>query len=82
MSLDGVTGVVAPGDERPFTYIVLGDPSHVTGLAAPYDEAETDDVMHLEQLDAAGDPFTLWRAHANSDLMTGRHFEKRNFQTP
>lgn len=64
---------------RPFSYVVLGDPSGVAGLAAPYHEDEAIDVMHLQELEANDDPFSFWQAHANTDLMTDRVFERRAF---
>lgn len=80
VSLENGKAVVAPDDERRFTYLVLGDPSTVVGLAAPYDEADVDGVMHLQQFGADGDPFSFWQANANSDLMPGRTFDARTFQ--
>ncbi len=73
-------GTLASTDQpRTFTHVILGDPSGVKGLAAPYDEGGIDDVMHLEGLDPDDDPFSFWQRNANSDLMSGRLFEKRVF---
>lgn len=80
VSLEEGKAVVASGDERRFTYLVLGDPSTVAGLAAPYDEADVEGVMHLQQFGADDDPFGFWQANANRDLMTGRKFDARSFQ--
>jgi hypothetical protein len=59
-----------------FSYIVVGDAAELDGLAAPYDEEETQHVMHLETLDRH-DLFEFWRENANSDQMTERSFEPR-----
>jgi hypothetical protein len=80
VSLEEGKAVVASGDERRFTYLVLGDPSTVAGLAAPYDEADVEGVIHLQQFGADDDPFGFWQANANRDLMTGRKFDARSFQ--
>lgn len=61
-----------------FTYIVMGDAGQVQGLAAPYDEEETEEIMHLELLEGC-DPFAFWIQNANSDQMTGRTFESKEF---
>jgi hypothetical protein len=72
------TGVVmrAAGDEKAFSYLVLGDASEIDGLAAPYNGEETKSVVHLEPL-ADQDVFDFWRAHQNEDLVTGRTFEAK-----
>jgi hypothetical protein len=72
----GGEGFAAPASLKNFTYIVVGDAALLEGLAAPYDEEDTRQVMHLEALEGT-DPFEFWLAHANSDQMTGRVFEPR-----
>jgi hypothetical protein len=59
-----------------FSYIVVGQAAEIEGLAAPYDEEETMQVMHLEAL-TKRDVFDFWRENANSDQVTGRVFEPR-----
>lgn len=61
---------------KSFSYIVVGEAAEFAGLAAPYDEEETKQIMHLEQL-IENDPFEFWLDHANSDQMTARQFEPR-----
>jgi hypothetical protein len=56
----------------------MGDAGQVQGLAAPYDEEETEEIMHLELLEGC-DPFAFWIQNANSDQMTGRTFESKEF---
>jgi hypothetical protein len=72
--------IVKSNDLRRFEYIVLGDASEVDGLAAPYDEEDTDQIMHLERLDSGLDLFEFWRANQNSDQMSGRVFERRELE--
>jgi hypothetical protein len=77
----GYAGGKALADDaslKRFTYIVLGDAADVQGLAAPYDEEETEQIMHLEVLEDC-DPFAFWIQHANTDQMTGRKFESKEF---
>jgi hypothetical protein len=80
-SLPYVDGNVVPDDAllKRFTYIVAGDAAEIDGLAAPYDEEDTEQVMHLELLEGT-DPFEFWLQHANSDQMTGREFEPRELE--
>ncbi|WP_424360136.1 hypothetical protein [Methylocystis parvus] len=61
-----------------FSYIILGHAAEIEGLAAPYDEEETKQVMHLEALKEQTF-FDFWRQNANSDQITGRIFEVRRF---
>ncbi|WP_297730304.1 hypothetical protein [uncultured Maricaulis sp.] len=60
-----------------FGYVVVGDASTVEGLAAPYDEEESKEVVHVEKLDAGLDLFEYWLNHQNSDQISSRHPEPR-----
>jgi hypothetical protein len=72
--------VIKSDDLKRFEYIVLGDASELDGLAAPYDEEDTGQIMHLERLDDSSDLFEFWRANQNSDQMSGRVFEARQLE--
>ncbi|WP_152967618.1 hypothetical protein [Pannonibacter phragmitetus] len=75
---------IATADEaslKRFDYLVVGDASRIEGLAAPYDEEETDQVVHVERLDAGLDLFQFWLEHQNSDQVTNRNPEPRIFST-
>jgi hypothetical protein len=76
----GEYAIVAPEALRSFTYLVMGDASERAGLAAPYDEEETEQVMHLELLNDT-DLFEFWQSHANTDQITGRPFEPRRLKS-
>lgn len=67
------------GGLKHFSYIVMGDASETAGLQAPYDEEETHQVMHHEEL-VGQDMFGFWLANANTDQVTGRHPEARIFE--
>jgi len=58
-----------------FAYVVLGDASTVSGLAAPYNEEDTQEVTHIERLDQGRDLFEFWLENQNTDQVTGRTFE-------
>lgn len=68
--------IIRREDLKFFQYIVMGHASELAGLAAPYDEEETKQVMHLEKLDGS-DLFIFWRANANSDQISNRTPEVR-----
>ncbi|WP_201861411.1 hypothetical protein [Microvirga soli] len=72
-------GIASPaaGDLKRFDYIVLGDAGTLAGLAAPYDEEETEQVVHHELLDQGLDLFEFWQANANSDQVSGRIIDAR-----
>jgi hypothetical protein len=72
-------GIATPaaGDLKQFDYIVLGDAGTVAGLGAPYDEEDTEQVIHHERLDQGLDLFDFWQANPNSDQVSGRTFETR-----
>ena len=75
-------GVASPSAEdlKQFKYVVLGDTSCLEGLAAPYDEEETSQVMRHEPLNAETDLFKFWLTNANTDQMSNRGFEPRKFE--
>jgi hypothetical protein len=62
---------------KTFDYIVVGDTSIVDGLAAPYDEEESKQIMHVEKFDSELDLFGFWLEHQNSDQVSARHTEPR-----
>jgi hypothetical protein len=68
------------GHLKSFNYVVLGHAGTTSGLAAPYDEEGTDEVMFLEPLAPVTNVFEFWKAHKNSDLVTGRHKEIRQIE--
>jgi hypothetical protein len=65
---------VAASDIKRFDYLVLGDASSVAGLAAPYDEEETNQIVHLEKLDNGTDAFQFWLAQPEHRSNDGTHF--------
>lgn len=75
-------GVATPDDNdlKSFEYVVMGDAGSSAGLAAPYDEENTSQIMHHERLDKGIDLFDFWLANANSDQMDRAIHEPRAFQ--
>jgi hypothetical protein len=76
----GLAVLPAASKQKAFNYVVLGHAGTLAGLAAPYDEEATDEVMFLEDLPPGVDVFEFWRANQNSDLVTGRHKEVRKLE--
>ncbi|TVV74751.1 hypothetical protein [Sphingomonas solaris] len=76
------TATVDPGSLKRFDYVVVGDASTLNGLAAPYDEEETREVVHIERLDVGLDLFDFWQANQNSDQVSNRSPEQRMFSVP
>lgn len=77
----GGRGMVVGGALKRFDYVVVGDASSVEGIAAPYDEEETKEVVHIEKLDAGLDLFDFWQANKNSDQVSNRRPEPRMFSS-
>lgn len=65
---------------KEFSYIVIGNAANLAGLAAPFDEEETEDVMHVELLEGDVDLFQFWQEHANTDQVTGRVTQYRQLE--
>ncbi|MDH7638099.1 hypothetical protein [Sphingomonas oryzagri] len=73
---------IDPGSLKRFSYVVVGDAATLAGLAAPYDEEETREVVHVETLDAGLDLFDFWQARQNSDQVSDRTPEPRFLSPP
>ncbi|GGF07631.1 hypothetical protein GCM10007285_39440 [Stappia taiwanensis] len=74
-------GTIDEATLKRFEYVVVGDASSVEGLAAPYDEEETKQVVHVENLDDGLDLFEFWQTNQNSDQVSSRRPEPRIFST-
>ncbi|MER9950378.1 hypothetical protein [Mesorhizobium sp. M0047] len=74
---NGVATIDA-GTLKRFDNVVVGDAASIEGLAAPYDEEETKEVVHVERLDAGLDLFEFWQ---NSDQVSTRRAEPRIFSS-
>ena len=70
---------LAPVSPKSFDYAVVGDAARVSGLAAPYDEEETDEVFKIEHIDGDNDIISFWIANANTDQFSGKAIEKAEF---
>jgi hypothetical protein len=77
----GGTANIDRGVLKRFDYVVVGDASSIKGLAAPYDEENTREVVHVEKLDAGLDLFDFWIANQNSDQTSTRRPEPRIFSS-
>ncbi|MEM5501847.1 hypothetical protein WNY59_09620 [Ahrensia kielensis] len=59
-----------------FDYVICGNANSEVGLIAPYDEEETNEVLHFEKLENS-DLFDFWQHHANTDQTSDRTPEPR-----
>ena len=80
LTFDAGALTVDAASRKRFDYVVVGDASTVAGLAAPYDEEDNVEVMHVERLDAGLDLFRFWQANQNSDQVSCRDPEPRRFE--
>ena len=64
---------------KTFDYVICGNASSELGLSAPYDEEETTEIVHLEQLKKV-DLFEFWMQNTNTDQVSGRNPEERTFK--
>ncbi|MEQ1783370.1 MAG: hypothetical protein ABMA14_18595 [Hyphomonadaceae bacterium] len=75
-------GVIDGRHLKRFDYVVLGHAEDLEGLAAPYDEENTECVIRHELLSSTEDIFAFWQAHSNSDQVSARDYEPRRFLDP
>lgn len=76
LAFDGNRVTPNPADLRTFDYVICGDASKPDGLEAPYDEENTTQVLHLENLQSEN-IFEFWERNMNSDQVTGRNPDAR-----
>lgn len=58
-----------------FDYVVIGDARTVDGLAAPFNEEDTDHIVKFEQLDKEPGLLRFWFEHGNTDRYSGMNVE-------
>ncbi len=72
---------LVPVSPKNFDYAVVGDATRVLGLAAPYDEEETDEVFKIERLELVKDDIiSFWNNNYNSNQYDGKFIEKAKFR--
>lgn len=76
LHIDRLRLTTAPEATKSFEYIILGDASSPDGIAAPYDEENTQMVMHCERLEGKSTLFDFWLANQNTDQTASRSFEE------
>lgn len=81
IAIDGSRVVPSEADEKTFEYVICGNAAAQAGLAAPYDEESTDQILHLENLQAE-DVFEYWKRNMNTDQFTQRRPEFRSVLPP
>lgn len=75
---DGV-GSIDDARLKRFNNVILGEADEARGLAAPYDEDDTEYLMHHEILGSDGDLFRFWLENANTDQISWRSIDPREF---
>lgn len=68
-----------PISPKSFDYAVVGDATKVSGLTAPFDEEETDEVFKIEHIDGDDDIISFWIANGNTDQFSGKAIEMAEF---
>ncbi|MAX23843.1 MAG: hypothetical protein CMJ19_04990 [Phycisphaeraceae bacterium] len=65
---------------KAFEYGVVGDCTTLEGLAAPYDEEDTTDIMKVERMDAGMSILNFWFDHGNQDLFSKKQVDLQEFE--
>ncbi len=65
--------------EKQFEYVIVGDATQVTGLAAPYDEENTTDIWKIERIAETSTIPDFWMENGNQDLYSGKTPEMQRF---
>ncbi len=71
--------MLIPTFPKNFAYAVVGDATRASGLAAPYDEEETDEIFKIEHIDGDDDIISFWIKNANTDQFSGKIVEDAEF---
>ncbi len=64
-----------------FDYIVVGDARTLPGLAAPYNEEDTTDIMKIERVAKGSNLIDFWFEHANNDLYSSKKIDLQEFES-
>ena len=85
MARDGVVpfagdSIAATSSLKRFAYVVIGDARRKSGLAAPFDEENTHDLLKIERVPARSNLFRFWDEHRNSDQFSGKTVELQEFE--
>lgn len=72
--------VLDPSDSMQFDYIVVGSADTFSGLEAPYDEENTDEILKIERCDGSN-MLEFWIKNANQDHYSGKNPEMRTFDS-
>lgn len=68
---------VAP---KALSYAVVGDASKISGLKAPFDEEETDEVLKIEFIDDRQDIISFWMNNSNTDQYSNKMMESVTYE--
>ncbi len=80
LPIDPQKRTAGSGATKHFTHIVAGDATSVTGLSAPYDEENTDDIFKIETTPDPHSMLTYWFEVGNQERFTHRAFEPFEFK--
>jgi len=70
-----------PYSPKALQYAVVGDATKVTGLAAPYDEEETQEILKIEIINEPLEITSFWMENANTDQFSGKSLESVKFDS-
>lgn len=65
--------------QKQFDYLIVGDATTVTGLAAPYNEEETSHIWKIERIAEGSTMLDFWMEHGNTDHFSGKAPEMQEF---
>jgi len=65
-----------PRYPKKFDYVIVGNATKIDGLAAPYDEEDTNDILKIECISSDADIISFWFDNANSDQFSVKSVEE------
>lgn len=78
IKIDG--GVLLPNSSKILDYAVVGDARTISGLAAPYDEEETEEILKVEIINGAQDITGFWMKNPNTNQFDNKDIEEAQFE--
>jgi len=82
VEFDGTRRIEQQSGLKRFDYLVVGDCTTLDGLAAPYDEEDTTQIMKIERITDGKSMLNFWFDHGNQDLYTPKTVELQSFHKP
>ena len=72
--------ILIPKKPKSLGYIVIGEATTIKGLAAPFDEENTEEKLKIEYMKKPEEIVTFWKNNANTNQFGNKPIEDMVFE--